>query len=475
MASSEYLESQEPGLAPAMFHDDLARQLEDRLSEEQLTGRLPTLIAGLVRDGVLVWSGSRGSTGLQGGGPATVDTQYRIGSITKTFVAVLVMRLRDEGLIDLNDPIGDHLPELAALPITVAHLLSHTSGLRAETPAPWWERTEGMSFADFVRSCARTVDLWWRPGRRFHYSNPGYAVLGELVARKRSLPFGDVLRGELLEPLGMHRTTLRPVPPFVRGLAVHPHADLVLDEPEHDAVALAPAGQLWSTVEDLTRWSTVLAGQRPDVLGAESVSEMAEPLALIDGAGQPWNGAYGLGLFVWNLGGRRRYGHTGGMPGFWAILLIDQTTKDAVIGFSNSTYKGLRQDFFDDLLTLMVSRNPRRKPGFAPSPSRPDPSVLDLLGTWYWGPVEYCFSLNRDGLLTMRGGPGARECSFIPNGAGSYVGQSGYFHGELLTPHRQPDGRLSHLDLASYALTRAPYDPAADIPGGVDAKGWYPG
>jgi CubicO group peptidase (beta-lactamase class C family) len=443
------------------------------VEEEQARG-LPSLVVGLVRDGDLVWWSGRGSTGIAGAGPPSADTQYRIGSITKTFVAAAVLRLRDEGAVDLIDRIGDHLPELAELPVTIAQLLSHTSGLRAETPAPWWERTAGMPFGDLVASSLRRQDLFWRPGRRFHYSNPGYAVLGELLARRRSAPLVEVLRSEIWEPLGMRRTTRLPEPPHAQGLAVHPHIDAVLEEPAHDAVAMAPAGQLWSTIEDLARWSDALLGTRPEVLGTASASEMAEPVALMDVPGQAWTAAYGLGLQLWNQGGRRRLGHSGAMPGHWAMLLIDQATKDVVVALANSTYQGLRPTFFDELLELLAAEQPRPTEAFGPTATTLDHSNLELLGTWYWGPVEHCIRVRDDAHLELQGVPaGHRDCNFRPAGDGTYIGESGYFDGERLILHRRTDRTISYLDIASFVFTRTPYDPSADIPGGVDKKGWH--
>jgi len=459
---------------PAPLREDLVRKLEQSLTEEQSASRLPTIAVGLARGGHLVWWGARGSAGIVGEDAATAAAQYRMGSITKTFVAVLVMRLREEGAVDLESPIGAHIPELADLPVSIGQLLSHTSGLPAETPAPWWERAHGISFDRLIATSLRRSDLLWRPGRKFHYSNVGFAVLGELVSRKRSAPFSDVVQNELLGPLAMGRTTARPVAPFARGFAVHPHADLLLEEPEHDAVAMAPAGQLWSTIEDLAIWSGVLAGERPDILSEEALGEMREPIAVVDAPGQPWVSAYGLGLFITNQAGRRRYGHTGGMPGHWAVLLIDDVTKDAVVAFANSTYQGLRPAFFDDLLSLFSSEQPRQGASGHPVGTEPRDAPADLLGTWYWGPVQYAVASRRDGRLELRGAHPGRDCTFHANGDGTFRGESGYFDGETLAVRRAADGTVSHLDIASFVFTRAPYDPRADIPGGVDEKGWQP-
>lgn len=452
------------------LNEALGRELERALATEQAEQRLPTLIAGVARDGALCWSGAAGTTGAPDGVPPGTATQYRVGSITKTFAAVAVMRLRDEGALTLNDPIGAHLPELAALPITVAQLLSHTAGLRAETPAPWWERTPGSDFAALARVALRPGDLLWRPGRRYHYSNVGFALLGELVARRRAAPFSMVLRDELLGPLGMRRTTTRPVAPFVTGLAVHPHAPAVLREPEHDAVAMAPAGQLWSTLEDLVAWSQVLAGRRPEVLAAETAAEMTEPQAIVDVPERAWTGAHGLGLQLWNNGGRRRFGHTGAMPGHWAMLMIDAESTDVAVGFANSTYSGFRVPFFEGMLAALAEHSPRPPDRFA-VPGGLDPDALGLVGTWYWGPVAHTLSLRADNRFELVALAGGRGALFHPAGDGTYVGEDGYFRGETLRPLRRA-GEVQAFDLASFIFTRHPYDPSAEIPGGLDDAGW---
>ncbi|HVC13878.1 MAG TPA: serine hydrolase domain-containing protein [Acidimicrobiales bacterium] len=455
--------------SPDPIDHALAARLAARVREEQASQRLPSLVVGAARAGRLQWWSAAGSTGAPEGLPSD-DTHYRIGSISKTFVAVCVLRLRDEGRLDLTDPIGRHVPELADLPGTVAHLLSHTAGLPAETPAPWWERVAGSDFSALVASSLTPAQLRWRPGRRFHYSNVGYAVLGELVRRVRGAPVFDVIGAELLEPLGMARTSVRPVAPYAAGLAVHPHAPLVLAEPEHDAGAMAPAGQLWSTIADLARWSGVLAGASEGVLSEETAAEMAEPLALADIPGQPWTGAHGLGLQIQNVDGTRRFGHAGAMPGHWAMLLVDQRSKDAIVALANSTYQGNRRELYDDLFAMLASRH--QVTPFAPVEPADDAAV-ELLGTWYWGPVELRLSLSADGTVELRGVAPGRDCDFSPVGDGTYRGRFGYFAGERLVPVRRAGGTVSHLDLASYVLTRTPYDPSAAVPGGLDPRGWH--
>ena len=183
-----------------MIDERTRRLLDVRLAQDQARQRLPSVTAGLVRDGELVWTGARG---LVDGQPPDANTQYRAGSITKTFVAATVLRLRDAGSISLSDPIGDHIDAATAgtaAPMTVGQLLSHSAGLRAETAGPWWERTPGQSIDDLSAGSLGEDAARFRPGRRHHYSNVGYALLGALIEAKHGRSWYDIISGELLGP-----------------------------------------------------------------------------------------------------------------------------------------------------------------------------------------------------------------------------------------------------------------------------------
>jgi CubicO group peptidase (beta-lactamase class C family) len=442
------------------------RALSQRLAVEQSKQRLPSIAAGIVRDGATVWSDAIGTVdGRTGGARPTTATQYRIGSISKTFVGVEVMRLRDEGRLDLGDTIGAHLSEVPFPQVTIAQLLTHTSGLQAETDGDWWERTEGGSWAALM---ATSPGLRSTPGTRFHYSNIGYAVLGELITRLREQPWHEAVRSGILEPLGMMRTTTRPVAPAAPGLAVHPLADLVHVEPEHDAVSMAPAGQLWSTVDDLARWAVFLGGRTGEVLAADTLTEMLQPIAVNDVRGAAWTGAHGLGWQTWNVDGRRFAGHGGSMPGFLANLRVDVESGDGIVLMTNAT-SGLGTST-SELLELFAEKEPIR-----PKPWTADASqvaALDLVGPWFWGTYEFTLSLAPDGQLRL-GTPGqGRGARFRPEGDG-WVGLDGYYSGEPLAVDRDASGHASRLVLASFVFTRKPYDPDAGVPGGIDEAGWH--
>jgi CubicO group peptidase (beta-lactamase class C family) len=446
-----------------MVSERTAGALMARLAAEQSQQRLPSVVAGLVRDGELIWTGGRGKVD---GRTPDADVQYRCGSITKTFVGVCVMRLRDEGRLSLSDTVDRFLTGTGIGELTIAELMSHAAGLRAETGEAWWERTPG---GDFEQLTSTTLNGGSRfeAGRRFHYSNVGFGVLGEIVGRIRSQRWDEVVRRELLEPLGMHRTTTRPQQPAAPGLAVHPWADLVLPEPEHDAGAMAPAGQLWTTIEDLARWAAFLSGHGPELLTAETLAEMREPRVITDTRDEQWVAAYGLGLQVYNFDGRRAFGHGGSMPGFLAGLEIEEDG-DALVEFCNAT-RGLT-DMGEDLLKILAEQEPRLPDEWVPQPS--PKGTLELLGAWYWGPAPYVLVAHGDELeLTTPLGRG-RASRFATQGPDAWIGLDGYHTGEPLRVVRGADGSVSHLDLGSFVFTRVPYDPDVDIPGGVDPGGW---
>lgn len=444
------------------------RALLHRIAVAQAEGRAPSLTAAVVRGGRTVWTGAR--TSVEGHGPDE-NVQYRIGSITKTFTAVLVMRLRDEGLLDLGDPLEKHLAGTGAGEVTIRQLLAHTSGLAAESPSPWWERTPG-SLRPELSHVLGEDPLLHAPGRRFHYSNPGYTLLGALIEKMRGASWEDVLREEVLQPLGLHRTSGRPQAPSAGGWAVHPWADVLLPEPAEDLGLMAPAGQLWSTAADLARFATFLTHGDDRVLSAASVQEMRTPAAPAEATDVMDGSAYGLGVQLQNRGGRLIIGHSGSLPGFLANLSISIDDDVAAVVLANCTSGPLPATVGADLVKLVAEAEPR-----IPEPWRPldevDPSLLELVGQWYWGTNTFVLRLLPDGGVSL--GPvsgGGRRSRFRVNDDGTWTGLEGYYAGEILRVVRRTDGSVSHLDLGSFVFTRTPYDAEASVPGGVDPDGW---
>lgn len=429
-----------------------ARTMLARVARAQRDGRAPSLVAGVVRDGGLAWSAGRGAVAE----PHT-DVQYRIGSISKSVTAVVVMRLRDEGRLSLDDPLERHLPGTPFGDRTIGQLLSHLAGASAESPGGWWERVPGGSLEELALG---DDDVVLGAARRFHYSNLGFGLLGELVARLRGSSWEEAVRAEVLAPLGMTRTTPRPTAPAADGLAVHPWADVVLPEPEHHAGVMAAAGQLWATLTDLGRFAAFLLGDTADVLDAGTLEEMTEP-AGVDSSAAGWS-AYGLGLQVLRVDGRAYVGHGGSMPGFLAGVFVDRDEQTGAVSLANAT-SGVDPVVFG-LLADLRAAEPRIVEAWSPSPS---PVPLDSLGVWFWGPSPYVLRAVSGGRLHLgplpgRGGRASRFALVDDR----WVGLDGYYAGETLRIAED------HLDLGTFIFTRTPYDPAAPVPGGVDGSGW---
>jgi CubicO group peptidase (beta-lactamase class C family) len=431
-----------------------ARLLLARAARVQREGRAPGLVAGVVRGGGLAWSTGRGAVPE----PHT-DVQYRLGSISKTITAIVVMRLRDEGRLHLDDLLDQHVPGTPFGNRTIGQLLSHLAGGSAESPGGWWERTPGGALADLALTADAVV---LGAARRFHYSNLGFGVLGELVAQARNAAWEDVVTDEVLAPLGMARTTPRPSSPAAQGFAVHPWADVVLAEPEHHAGVMAAAGQLWAPLSDLARLAVFLLGDTADVLDPATLEEMTVP-AGVDGSAPGWS-AYGLGLQVLRVEDRTLVGHGGSMPGFLAGVFVDREERTGAVSLCNST-SGVDPLVFG-LLADLRATEPRIADAWAPSPP---PVPLEQLGVWFWGPTAYLLRAVGDATLHLGPLPGrsGRASRFRASADGAWIGLDGYYAGETLRI------AADHLDLGTFIFTRSPYDPDAPVPGGVDERGWH--
>ena len=432
----------------------------------QAEGRTPSLVGAVVRDSYPVWCGARSM--LEEHEPDG-NTQYRIGSLTKTFVAVLVMRLRDEGRLGLADPLGKYLDAGQAKSATIAQLLSHTAGLASETHGPWWERTPGdlrPELADILGPEPQRHPA----GRLFHYSNPGYALLGALVGQLRGLAWHEVLRQEILEPLGMARTTTAPQSPHARGFAVHPWADVMQPEPAEATGLMAPAGELWSTAEDLCRFAVFLLDGHDQVLASSTLAEMRTPASPPGDNG--WASGYGLGLQLFHRDGQVLYGHSGSMPGFLATLCVSPDDGLAGIALANTTSGPDIAAIAIDLVKIVADNEPRLPARWKPLP-HVDQALLALTGLWYWGPRPYLLRLRADRAVELSPATaGGRASRFRAEPDGTWTGLDGYYAGETLRVTRDPDGAVDHLDLGSFVFTREPYEPGAPLAARPDADGW---
>jgi len=413
-------------------------------------GRLPSIRAAVFHRGEVRWHCALGDGGRQ----------YRIGSITKTFTAVAVLRLRDLGAVHLDDPVGAHLPDAPYGDHTIARLLAHASGMTAEPAGSWWERTPGRDWAQLVEANRTPLDVS-AAGERYHYSNLAYGLLGELVARLEGASWWTVVESSLLQPLGLAETTYLPGEGAAIGTSRDPRDGRLLREPAHDSGAMAPAGQLWSTVDDMARWADVLAVGHDAVLSATTLAQMR--VARAADSSTQHRGAYGLGLRLRWRSESTLVGHTGSMPGFLAGLFVDPESRVGAVVLTNAT-TGLDPERLSSEL-IEASEPSLLESGPAPLDRAADRDVgaEELAGDWFVGNTRARLTPTQDGFVLTE--DTARR--FVREAADQYRGQNGYFAGEELRVVRRADSSVSHLEVVTFVFTRTPYDPAAPIPGGL--------
>ncbi|MEP9365156.1 serine hydrolase domain-containing protein [Nocardioides sp. CN2-186] len=437
--------------------DYTSHRLRARLAHAQSTGKLPSVVAGLVRDGEPVWFGSYGSPAVPG--HDALDVQYRIGSITKTMTAVLVLQLVRDGRLALDDSASVVLGDVGYADRSVRTLLAHSSGMQSEPAGSWWERSVGGSFEDLVAANDGSAAAF-PTHQEFHYSNLGYALLGELAARLIGTTWWDAVRDRVLVPLGMTRTSYLPEGAAAQGLSVHPYDGTLVDEPSTDTGAMAPAGQVWATITDLATYATFLGQGHPDVLSSEELAQAFGPQS-----GNPRDGvtyAHGLGFQLFPGGSGTLAGHSGSMPGFLAACVVDRKRRAGAVVLANATAGYSPVQIVTDLLAELEECEPTIAEPWLPSAGVPT-ELAGVPGVWHWGNTPFVFAVEGTELVARRNGTESYRFAVVD---GRVVGRTGYHAGEELRVVRRADGSISHLDIATFIYTRTPYDPDAPIPGG---------
>lgn len=414
----------------------------DRLLAEKQADRLPSVAAAVVRDGRIVWSEAVGAAEYDPETQASPDTQYRVGSITKTFTATAIMQLRAEGQLDLDDRLDRHLDEVDAGAPTIRRLLSHLSGLQREAGDMF---VTGQSPTE--EELAAHLELVLQPAEQHHYSNLAFALLGRVVSRVSGRPYTEYVDDRIIRPLGLERTSWTPRPPRAQGYLVDEYAGTVWLEPETDLAGSVAAGQLWSTVEDLCRWAAFLAAGHDEVLDARSVEQMWFPQVMY--YPDDWILGWGLGLALYNVGGVVYGGHGGAMAGHLAGVVVDRKSRIGAAGLTNSGTRADMESFAIELAAKAAELWPPAIEPWRPE-AEPPADVRALLGRWWSEGNEFVFTW-RDGALQAKVAgslPGKKETTFERDGDG-WRAARGRERGERL----RVDG--DRLVWAGYAFTRA--------------------
>jgi CubicO group peptidase (beta-lactamase class C family) len=298
--------------------DGIGARLEVKAASFVKEQRLPGAAVGVVHGNELVWSAGIGFADVASRRAPDAATLYRVASITKTFTGTAIMRLRDAGKLRLDDPIGRHIPDLAHLEdVTIRRLLSHESGLQSEPPDTDWRM--GLYEPSAARNIARASEIHAPipPNAQQKYSNIGFQLLGEIVARASGVPYTDYVRASILDPLGMTGTAFEPLPAQLeKRRATGYGGRFASDELEPSSIApsIGAEGGLWSCVEDLAGW---LSYQFRD---DGTLREMHRPRYL---ANEAWTEAFGIAWYAVRRAEVIWVQHSGALHGFRSNVCFD--------------------------------------------------------------------------------------------------------------------------------------------------------
>ena len=355
----------------------------------------PGAVFGVIIDGELVWVKAAGVREKTGNAPVTNDTVFRIASMTKSFTAMAIMKLRDEGKLSLDDPVSKYVPELANLPyptsdsqvLTIRHLLTHSEGFPEDNP--WGDRQLAQS-DETMRTWLRAgIPFSTSPGTAFEYSNSGFALLGQIVAKASGRSYADYVRDNILKPLGMNSSTfeMTSVPKEHIALGYRREDNNYKPEPILAHGSFGAMGGLWTSAADLARYVAFLMSafpprDEPDrgPIKRSSAREMQQAWrpspasafrTTVDAPLQLGVSAYGYGLGVSQ---DCRYGHVvghgGGLPGYGSLMRWLPEYGVGLIGMSNQTYQGFNTLFNDAASAL------HRTGALQPRAVQPSPALL---------------------------------------------------------------------------------------------------
>ncbi len=379
---------------PVFVNDERAEKIKKStrafqfLFEENAKKRkIPGMAWGIVVDDKLVASGASGLINLDKKTPATTGSCFRIASMTKSFTAMAIMKLRDEGKLKLSDPAARYIPGLANLEyptsdspvITIENLLTMTSGFPEDNP--WGDRQLAEPDKMLMDLVDKGISFSNPPSYKYEYSNTGFALLGHIVTVVSGMPFQKYITENILQPLGMNHTYWEydSVPAELLARGYRWEDDQWKPEPMLHDGSYGAMGGLITTIEDFSKYVSLHLSAWPPGSGPDNgpvkrstLREMQTPhFPRLYAEATDWNGnpcpafsgyGYGLGISE-DCHGVKVVAHGGALPGFGSKYIFLPEYGVGVMAFGNRTYTGPLP--YDEVMKLLIEKlhlQPRQLP-----------------------------------------------------------------------------------------------------------------
>ncbi len=375
------------GQPPLLATDSATLAAIDRTMENyRLDAHIPGMVWGVVKDGKLVHVKGAGIQDIDSKRPVTADSLFRIASMTKSFTALSILKLRDEGKLSLDAPAEIYVPEMRGWKyptddspkIRVRDLLTHTAGF--VTDDPWGDRQTPLPEADFTRMLSVGVPFTRPPATAMEYSNLGYALLGRIVSNVSQQPYKGYVQRTLLGPLAMTSTgyDVESAPSERRALGYRWESGAWKLEPTMAHGAFGAMGGLQTSANDYTKYVAFLLSAWPSRDGTDagpvkrsSVRELSQGANFPSVRQRPGAtgpdacreaSTYGMGMFV---AADCEFGltlsHGGGYPGYGSHVLILPEFGIGIFAFANRTYAGPRAPVWDAAVALLRAGHLNKK------------------------------------------------------------------------------------------------------------------
>ena len=366
---------------------------------------LPGVVYGVVVDDSLVFSGGLGTINLATKEPASTNSLFRIASMSKSFTAMAILRLRDEGLLSITDKAADYIPELSGLEyltedaphITIRHLLTMTAGFPEDNP--WGDRQLDVTDEVLVNFIKRDVAFSAVPSTQYEYSNLGFALLGNIITRVSGMPYQQYITENILEPLGMNNTTFEyaDIPENKLAIGYRWEDNQWKDEPMLHDGAYGAMGGLITSINDFSKYVSFHLSAWPPRSGSDfgpvkrsslrEMHEMTQPRLAstakdYQGNPCPLVVGYGYGLRITKYcDGKTEVAHGGALPGFGSTYLFYPDYGIGVMAFCNLTYTSALPTKIKDIILNETGIVPRKLPVSDILAKRKE-QVYELITSW---------------------------------------------------------------------------------------------